>query len=463
MPVVNTASAVPSSPIQFTDVTAQAGIKFKHNRGDFGLKLMPETAGSGVAFFDYDSDGDADLFFVNCRYWTEAEAQAYKRGKWSQDEMTIFKRNHPPGTKPTRHIPSQIPRQRTTGALYQNNGDGTFRDVTKDSGLDIEMFGMGAAAGDFDNDGRVDLYVTGLGRNYLFQNLGKGRFREVAETKGVRDSGWSTSAAWLDYDKDGWLDLFVCHYVEWSPGIDRYGTINGRKSYTAPYFYKGELSRLYHNEGSGKFTDVSVKAGIQTEVTSPGQKAKELLGKSLGVAICDYNNDGWPDIVVANDGEPNWLFHNNKNGTFSEIGVQANIAGSMTGHTRAGMGIDTADIDHSNRDSIVIGNFDDEMMGLYYNQGKGLFDDIAPATEVGQASRTFSVFGCVFLDVDNDGWADILTASGHIDERPAVSRHIVCTSGRYCFAMKAREGDWSASGASLAAANCRAGFGLCRL
>ncbi|MDQ3814842.1 MAG: CRTAC1 family protein [Armatimonadota bacterium] len=409
-------------PVQFTDITRQAGIKFVHNNGAFGIKLMPETMGSGLAFIDYDGDGYQDLFFINCRDWTEAEVQEYKRGKWSADELTVFKRHHPPGAVPTRRIPPRRPPRHTPSALYRNNRNGTFTDVTRGSGLDIKMFGMGAAVGDYDNDGRPDLYVTGLGRNYLFHNEGGGQFTEVATRAGLRDSGWSTSAAWLDYDSDGRLDLFVCHYVYWTPGNDRYGTMNGRdKSYTAPYFYAGDVSRLYHNDGNGKFKDVSVKAGIRprrlARVRSPREAIERLPQKSLGVVVSDYNNDKWPDIIVANDSQPNCLFRNNKNGTFSEVSVESGIAYAPDGLPRAGMGIDAADIDHSNRDSVVIGNFDNEMIGLYYNRGDGLFEDIAPASEVGLASKTFSIFGCVFLDVDNDGWPDILTASGHIDEQ----------------------------------------------
>lgn len=419
-----TAQNTPSVParIQISDVTAQAGIQFKHNSGAFGLKLMPETMGSGVAVLDFDNDGYQDLFFVNSRYWTREEVEAYRRGEWSQDEKTVFKRHHPPGTKLQRFVPSQIPTARTTGELYRNNGDGTFRNVTKGSGLDVEMFGMGAAVGDYDNDGLNDLYVTGLGRNYLFHNLGQGHFREVASSAGVRDQGWSTSAAWLDYDKDGQLDLFVCHYVQWTPSNDRYGTMNGRdKSYTAPFFYKGEVNRLFHNEGRGRFRDVSRPSGVQTEpapLKSKNRKSsgKLLPGNALGVAMCDYDNDGWPDLLVSNDGQPNALFRNNHNGTFTDVAQETNIALDASGNTRAGMGVDTADIDHSNRDSAVIGNFDDEMIGLFWNQ-KSLFRDIAPAGEVGTVSKTYSIFGCLFADVDNDGWADIFTASGHIDEQ----------------------------------------------
>ncbi len=374
-----------------------------------------------MVLIDFDSDGYQDLFFVNSRYWTEAESEQYRRGQWSQDEMTVFKRTHPPGTKPQRFVPDTIPTARTTGQLYKNKGDGTFRDVTKGSGLDVEMFGMGAAVGDYDNDGRDDLYITALGHNYLFHNEGQGRFREIAAASGIQDKGWSTSAAWLDYDKDGRLDLFVCHYVEWTPDNDRYGTMNGRdKSYTAPYFYRGEISKLFRQESNGKFRDVSIAANIRPRNLPPAKLADELREgiptKSLGVALCDFNNDSWPDILVANDSQANCLFRNNRNGTFTEVGVETGIAYNTSGQTRAGMGIDAGDIDHSNRDSVVIGNFDNEMMGLYYNQGK-TFTDIAPSTQMGTASKTFSVFGCLFVDVDNDGWLDIFTASGHIDEQ----------------------------------------------
>jgi hypothetical protein len=423
---VATTAASPSLPFRFVNITKAAGITFEHNNGAFGLKLMPETMGSGCAFIDYDNDGYQDLFLVNGRDWTDAEVEEYRRGKWSQDEHTIFKRHHPAGTPPTRSIPARKPNGRTTSTLFRNNGDGTFTDVTSGSGLDLEMYGMGAAVGDYDNDGKVDLYVTGLGRNYLFRNVGAGnnssqpRFTEVAQAAAVRDSGWSMGAAWLDYDKDGNLDLFVCHYVQWTPGLDRFGTMNGRdKSYTAPFFYNGELSRLFRNAGNGRFVDVSDKAGIRTGGTGARPAEQQLKGKSLGVAVCDYDNDDWPDIVVANDSQPNYVYRNNKNGTFSEIGHSINVARNYLGNTRGGMGIDTADIDHSNRDSIAIGNFDDEMIGLYYNQGKekGYFMDIGPATEVGRASEKFSVFGCMFLDADNDGWPDLLAASGHIDEQ----------------------------------------------
>ncbi|MDF2440773.1 MAG: hypothetical protein JWN98_1757, partial [Abditibacteriota bacterium] len=399
-----------SSPLRFTDVTQQAGIRWKHNSGASGLKLMPETMGSGVTWIDFDGDGDQDLFFVNGRHWTALEIEEYRKGQWSEDEKTVFRRTHPPGTALRRVVPTSLPTQRTTSALYRNNRDGTFTDITRGSGLDVEMQGMGAAVGDYDNDGRNDLLVTSVGRNYLFRNqstLKVPRFLEVAQQAGVRANGWSTSAAWLDYDKDGLLDLFVCRYVKWTPALDRYGTMNGRdKSYTAPFFYNGEKNLLFRNQGKGRFRDVSQRAGIALS---------RLKGMALGVAVCDVNSDGWLDLIVANDSEPNVLYQNNKDGTFTEAAQRAGIALDNSGNDRGGMGIDTADVDHSNRDSAIIGNFDAEMMGYYYNQGKGVFADIGPATAIGQASKTYSIFGCVFLDGDNDTWPDIMTASGHID------------------------------------------------
>ena len=405
-----------TSPVQFTDSTALSGIKFVHNSGASAMRLMPETVGSGAAFLDYDGDDYQDIFFVNSRYWTQAEAEQFRKGKWSQDEMTIWKRNHLPTEVPVRSVPAHMPTQPTVGALYHNNGNGTFTDVTSGSGLGVPMFGMGVCVGDYDNDGKVDLYVTAIGRNTLFHNQGGGKFRDVSGPAGVQDAGWSTSAAWVDYDRDGKLDLYVCHYVAWSPGTDIYGTINGKdKSYTPPYLYGAELNHLFHNEGSGRFKDVSARSGIQrVPSTVKGEKGKNLPGRSLGVAICDTNNDEWPDLIVANDGDPNFLFRNNKNGTFTEIGEPSGIAYSQNGHTRAGMGIDTADINHTNQDSMAVGNFDNEMLGLYLNQGNGSFVDVAPLSAVGPASRLFSIFGVSFLDSDNDGWPDLLTSSGHI-------------------------------------------------
>jgi len=372
----------------FTDVTAASGIRFRHTTGAFGEKWFPETNGSGAAFFDYDADGDADLYLVNGRHWRHAERRAGK-------------------------VPGKPPAGAVTGRLYRNRGDGTFEDVTRGSGLDVEFYGMGAAAGDYDNDGRVDLYVTGIGRNYLFHNKGGGRFREVAKGVGVSDRGWSSSAAWVDTDRDGDLDLFVCHYVRWSPAGDIPCESNGRHVYCGPNLFAAEACRLFRNNGNGTFTDVTETAGIRR-----GRDGKALPSKALGVAVCDANGDGWPDLAVANDTERNFLFLNRGDGTFREEGLAAGVALPEEGEARSGMGIDAGDWDGSGREGLIIGNFPEEMMGLYRNEGDGTFRDVAEKVGVGKASYPFTTFGCLWVDLDNDGWLDIAAANGHIDASP---------------------------------------------
>ena len=396
-PVV-TVRPTPPIKVEFSDVTQNARINFKHNNGDSGLRLMPETNGSGVAFFDYDGDGFQDLFFVNSRDWT---------GKEFQDGLKTFPPSAAVFVKPPK------PRAPSTCALYRNQGDGTFSDVTQGSGLRLTTYGMGVAVGDYDNDGRVDLYVTAYPRNFLFHNEGDGRFREVAAKAGVQSNGWGMCAAWLDYDKDGWLDLFVGRYIQWTPRTDVYQTSNGIKGYSNPQSYNGQSGRLYRGLGHGNFEDVSDKSGISVRLRD-NEAGEPLNGKAMGVAVCDYNNDGWPDIIVANDTMPNYLFENTGKGTFRELAQSAGISHDQFGRARAGMGIDTADIDHSNRDSVVIGNFSKEMLGLYYNTGQKTFVDAAPNSVVGNVSRYFLTFGCLFFDYDNDGWSDILAANGHV-------------------------------------------------
>ena len=363
--------AATAAPIQFRDITQSAGIRFVHNNGAFGKKYLPETMGPGVAFIDYDNDGWPDIFFVNGMDW--------------------------PG-----HA-----RQHTTPKLYHNNHDGKFTDVTQKSGLAVEMFGLGVAVGDYDNDGFDDLFVTALGQSHLFHNNGNGTFTDDTQKAGLAGPReFSTGAEWVDYDRDGRLDLVVGNYVQWSLEKDLYCTMDGKsKSYCTPESYKGTSVRLWHNDGNGKFSDVTEKAGLN-----------DPTSKTLGIAILDYDNDGWPELLFANDTQPNKLYRNNGNGTFTEKGVIAGVAFSEDGVARAGMGVDAADYDRSGAQSILISNFSNQMLGLYHNEGKGLFVDEAPRSTVGRASLLTLGFACFFFDYDNDGWQDIFVANGHIDE-----------------------------------------------
>ncbi len=366
----------PSGPVTFTDVTEQAGIHFKHNNGAYGAKLLPETMGSGVCILDYDNDGWPDIFFVNSMDW--------------------------PGHAKDPSYP----------ALYHNNHDGTFTDVTRQAGLDVQMYGMGCAVGDFDNDGYDDIYVTAIGGSHLFRNLHNGTFADVTAKAGLADSGFPTGAAWLDYDHDGKLDLFVAHYVKWSQQTDQFCSLDGtHKSYCTPEAYKGESSRLFHNLGNGQFEDVTKQAGLY-----------DPTGKSLGVALLDYDNDGWLDLFVSNDTQPNKLYRNNRNGTFSEVGLAAGVAFSDAGRARAGMGTDAGDYDHSGRQSLVIGNFTDEGMSLYHNEGSGLFTDESESAGIAGPSALSLTFGCFFFDYDLDGRLDIFAANGHVADDIGVVR-----------------------------------------
>jgi hypothetical protein len=363
-----------TSPIRYVDITRQAGIQFVHNNGAFGKKYLPETMGAGCAFIDYDNDGNPDILLVNGSDF------------------------------PSHKV------KRTTMKLYRNNGHGIFTDVTARAGLSVEMYGMGVAVGDYDNDGWDDLYLTGLGEARLFHNEHNGRFKDVTKTAGVNNTGYGASAAWVDYDKDGRLDLFVTNYVKWSETDDLYCTLDGHhKSYCTPEAYKGDTCRLFHNLGSGRFQDVTKKAGIE-----------DYSNKSLGVAVVDYDLDGWPDLAVANDTQPNKLYHNNHNGTFTEQAVQAGIAFSEDGIARGAMGIDMGDFDHSGYPSLAIGNFSNQMIGLYHNEGNRFFIDIAPSSSVGRASLLSLSFGLFFFDYDLDGLQDLFVANGHIE--PDIGR-----------------------------------------
>ncbi len=358
----------PRTPVAFTDVTTQSGVRFRHTSGAFGKKYLPETMGSGVVVLDVDNDGRQDLFFPNGKAW--------------------------PGRAAARSLP----------ALYRNAGGGRFTDVTRASGLGVEMYGMGGAAGDYDNDGAIDLFVTALGGNRLFRNTGTGTFVDVTQKAGVGRAGFSTSAAWLDYDKDGRLDLFVSNYVQWQLDKDIHCTLDGKtKSYCTPESYKGDTPFLFRNLGNGTFEDATKKAGLE-----------DRTSKGLGVGLLDFNGDGWLDIFVANDTQPNRLYRNTGKGTFVDEGVTAGVAFNEAGVARAGMGVDAADFDGSGRQGLLIGNFSNEMLSLYRNEGNGLFIDDAPASSLGRESLLTLTFACFFFDPDNDGLLDIFTANGHV-------------------------------------------------
>ena len=363
----------------FTDVTGAAGIQFRHDNGAYGGKLLPETLGPGCAFIDYDADGWQDILLVNSMDW--------------------------PGHS----------RQRSTPKLYRNNRNGTFTDVTREAGLDIEIYGMGVAVGDYNNDGFPDVLITCVGQNRLFKNTGKGSFVDVTNASGLgKRIGFSTSALWFDYDRDGLLDLFVCNYVRWSPEHDVFCSSDGKnKSYCTPEAYVGQTCWLFRNRGNGTFEDVTAASGIF-----------DSSSKSLGVAMIDYDQDGWPDLLVANDTQPNKLYRNQRNGTFRDVAVEAGIAFSQEGKARAGMGIDVGDFDNSGRPGVAITNFDNEMIGLYRAEPGGNFADIAVQSGVGLPSKTTLGFGCTFADCNLDGWLDLIAVNGHIDDTVRNVRNV---------------------------------------
>jgi enediyne biosynthesis protein E4 len=356
--------------VKFVDITREAGITFVHNNGAFGKKYLPESMGSGCAFLDYNNDGWLDILLINSMDW------------------------------PTNR------RRPSFSALYKNNRDGTFKDVTRDAGLALEMYGLGTTIGDYDNDGDPDIYISCLGPDHLFRNNGDETFSDVTKRAGLGDPDFGTSCTWFDYDKDGRLDLYVANYVKWSIENDLFCTLDGtNKSYCTPESYDGESPRLYHNRGDGTFEDTTEIAGL----FDPASKA-------LGVVALDYDQDHWPDLFVANDTQPNKLYHNKHNGSFTETGAIAGVAYSEAGVARAGMGVDAIDYDGSGYPSLIIGNFSNEMMGLYHNEGTGLFIDEAPASTVGQATLLKLTFGAFFFDFDLDGNPDILGANGHVHD-----------------------------------------------
>jgi enediyne biosynthesis protein E4 len=373
---------------KFTDITAFAGIGFVHNDGAYGEKLLPETTGGGCAFFDYDNDEYPDILFVNSTYWP-----------W--------------------HIPEG--RAPTTLALFHNERGGVFQDVTAGSGLDVSLYGMGAAVGDYDNDGRVDVFVSAVGENRLFRNMGGGKFKDVTLEAGVggATNSWSTSCAFLDYDNDGDLDLFVCNYVQWSRQIDmdvNYQLPGIGRAYGPPMNFIGTYPYLYRNDGNGRFIDVSQESGIL--IKKPGTDLP--MAKSLGVAPVDFDADGWIDLIVANDTVQNFAFHNQRNGSFKEVGALKGLAYSSFGGVRGAMGIDATRLEDDNL-AVAIGNFANEMTALYVTQRDPfVFTDEAIKQGIGTASKEMLTFGVFFFDYDLDGWVDLLTANGHIE--PEITR-----------------------------------------
>ena len=362
--------AVPAEPpIVFTEIADRAGLGFVHQNGAVGNYWYPELFGGGVAVLDIDGDSRPDLLFVNGKDWR-------------------------PGGRRARH------------GLFRNNGDGTFTDVFAGSGLDgANVYGLGAAIADYDNDGRDDIFMTTVDGGRLFHNDGHGTFADVTARAGIRNTEFAVSAAWLDYDRDGRVDLFIGNYVQWSPDAEVRCGLGGERGYCGPDAYKPVAPKLYRNLGGGRFEDVTARAGLD----APSNKA-------MGVAVLDYNGDGWPDLFVGNDRVPAKLYRNDGHGRFVDEAVQAGVAVSENGVTRANMGVDAADYDRSGRPHLAVGNFFNEMLGLYHNENGKVFVDAAPRTEVGRASLLAVTWAVFFLDYDLDGFPDIFAANGGTDE-----------------------------------------------
>ena len=370
-----------SSDVQFTDVTQPLAIDFRHENSPTSNKYLIETMGGGVAVVDYDSDGRLDIFFTN--------------GARLYDPV------------PTERPPDKSDR-RYWNRLYRQAADGTFADVTERAGLTgmpQNRYAMGVAAGDYDNDGHVDLYVTGYGGNTLYRNRGDGTFADVSGTAGVAASGWSASAGFFDYDNDGKLDLFVTRYLDWSFGKNRACGENkpGLRAYCHPDNFNGVANILYRNNGDGTFADVSAKAGIA-----------DANGKGLGVAFADYDRDGFVDVYVANDSVQSFLYHNNGNGTFTEVGLLAGVGFNEEGKTFAGMGVDFADYDNDGHPDIIVTDLSNERYMLFRHNGDGSFRDVTNLSGVGGATLAYSGWGTRFFDYDHDGWKDIFVAQGHV-------------------------------------------------
>ena len=363
---------------RFVDVTSALGVHFKHEASPTSQKYLVETMGAGVALFDCDGDGRLDIFFVN--------------GAPIQDPM-------PKSAIPVKNGPKYWNR------LFHQKADGTFEDITEKSGLAGEGYGMGVAAGDYDNDGREDLYVTAYPRNKLYHNECNCTFRDVTDTAGVAGSGWSTSAAFVDIDNDGLLDLIVARYLDWSFDNNPYcgEHLPGHRAYCSPDVFRGVPLLLYHNDGNGHFTDITEKAGLG-----------KLEGKGLGIAIADMDHDGRTDIFVANDSVREFLLHNKGNGVLEDVAIEAGTAVDDDGRVYAGMGVDFADYDNDGEPDIIITDLSQQKYALYHNLGNGTFNYETGPSGLGAISRMYAGWGVKYIDYDNDGWKDLFIAQGHV-------------------------------------------------
>jgi len=380
--VAASSRSVTDYPIRFTDVSKAAGITWQYTNGATGKNYFVEQTGGGIALFDYDNDGRLDIFALQ---GGPVPGEADSAGKG------FSKRS----------------------VLYHNNGNGTFTDVTTVSGLDGDLgYGQAVSVADYDNDGWPDLFVTTYGRNRLFHNNHNGTFTEVADRSGLQEAPpsaqemgtWSTSAAWGDYDNDGYLDLYVCHYCRWSVAIDlNNGMRLQNRNQPAPVMFQGCISRLYHNNHNGTFADVTQRAGLD-----------KLVGKSLSAAWIDYDGDGWQDLFVANDTTPDFLLHNNHNGTFTDQALKAGVALDSAGRATASMGIAVLDYRGEGRPDLVVTNFADEFKSVRHNLGNGLFEDGAAASKVTAMNRHYLGFGVDALDYDLDGYPDVVVGNGHV-------------------------------------------------
>src|SRR5262245_61726045 len=372
----------------FTDATAASGLTFTHFNGMSGELYYPEIMPPGVAVFDYDNDGDLDVFVVQGRM---LGSQAIDRA-WAQPRDGSSLRAH--------LFRNDLNAAAGTGHTLH------FTDVTERSGIRASGYGMGVAAGDFNNDGCIDLYVTSLGSNQLLRNNCNGTFTDVTATSHTASPGWSVSAAFVDFDRDGWLDLFVGHYVNYSVEANvRCFGLAGGSDYCPPHVYAAQPSNLYRNNRDGSFIDVTVRAGLSTE-----------FGPALGVATADFNGDGWMDIYVANDGQPNQLWINQRNGTFKNTALLAGAALGADGEAKSSMGVDAGDFDNDGDEDLFITELTGQGADLYVNSGGGVFDERSARAGLRQPTLPFTGFGAAWLDIDNDGWLDLVTVNGAVTQ-----------------------------------------------